>query len=161
MMRNNRLLELLSKYNLKLSTAESCTGGLISKKITDISGSSAVFDCGVCSYANDIKINVLGVKRDTIEKYGAVSAQTAGEMAKGALLLSGADIAISTTGIAGPTGGTDKKPVGLVYICVATRKKCFIKKCLFNASNQKSRGEIRNLAANTALSLAIKVLCNY
>ena len=103
-----QLVELLNEKHLKVATAESCTGGLISERITRVSGSSAVFDCGVCSYANEIKEKVLGVQHDTISVLGAVSAETAIQMAEGVKKLSGADIAVSTTGIAGPTGGTDQ-----------------------------------------------------
>ena len=114
------LVKELSDKNLKIATAESCTGGLISKMITDISGASAVFDCGVCSYANEIKEKVLGVSALDLQTKGAVSDKVAMQMAEGVRKLSGADIGISTTGIAGPTGGTELKPVGTVYIGVST-----------------------------------------
>lgn len=117
------LVGLLSEKGLKIATAESCTGGLISKMITDVSGASAVFDCGVCSYANIIKEKVLGVSAGDLRTKGAVSEEVAKQMAEGVRKLSGADIGISTTGIAGPTGGTDLKPVGTVYIGVSTISK--------------------------------------
>ena len=100
------VVERFTEKELKLATAESCTGGLISERITRVSGASAMFDCGVCSYANEIKEKVLGVRHDTLQILGAVSAETAMQMAEGVKKLSGADIAVSTTGIAGPTGGT-------------------------------------------------------
>ena len=109
----------LREKGVKLATAESCTGGLLSERITAVSGASDVFDFGVCTYANEMKHKVLGVSNETLSVLGAVSAETAMQMAEGARNVSGADLAVSTTGIAGPTGGTPEKPVGLVYIGVA------------------------------------------
>ncbi|MBE6898542.1 MAG: competence/damage-inducible protein A, partial [Ruminococcaceae bacterium] len=108
----------LKEKGLHVATAESCTGGYVSKRITEVDGASSVFDCGVCSYSNDIKEKVLGVSHDTLVAYGAVSEQTAREMAAGVRRLSGAEIGVSTTGIAGPGGGSPEKPVGLVYVAV-------------------------------------------
>lgn len=113
--------DLLLSKNVTISVAESCTGGLISKTLTDIPGISKVFISGVVSYSNDAKINILGVKPETIEKYGAVSKYTAIEMAENVRKISNTDIGISATGIAGPSGGTEEKPVGLVYIAMATK----------------------------------------
>ena len=110
------VVKLLVKNKLKISTAESCTGGLISAAITAVSGSSDVFDEGICTYANTAKMKYLNVPVQTLEKYGAVSEQTALAMAKGMAEQSGSDIALSVTGIAGPTGGTSEKPVGTVYV---------------------------------------------
>ncbi len=110
------IIDLAKKLNKTIAVAESCTGGLVASKLTDVSGSSDVFLGGVVSYSNECKMNVLGVKKDTLEKYGAVSEYTAKEMAKGVNELLRADLTVSTTGIAGPTGGTSEKPVGLVYI---------------------------------------------
>ena len=104
-----------------LTTAESCTGGWVAKTITDIAGSSAVFAYGVVSYSNGAKESLLGVKNSTLEANGAVSESVVEEMAKGALRLSGADIAVAVSGIAGPDGGTDEKPVGTVWFAWATR----------------------------------------
>ena len=101
------LVNALTKAKKRVATAESCTGGMISAAITSVSGASGVFDCGVCSYANFIKHKVVGVREETLNTYGAVSDKTAAEMARGVRLLSGADIGVSTTGIAGPTGGTE------------------------------------------------------
>lgn len=116
----SELVKLVSKKlaetNNILVTAESCTGGMIAAAITDLSGSSSIFDRGFVTYSNEAKIDSLGVKAETLKKYGAVSEQTAKEMAQGALNNSNATIAISVTGIAGPTGGSDGKPIGLVYI---------------------------------------------
>lgn len=104
-----------------VATAESCTGGWIAKTITDIPGSSAVFGYGVVSYSNGAKESILGVKNETIEEHGAVSEQVVHEMANGALHLSGADIAVAVSGVAGPDGGTDDKPVGTVWFAWAVR----------------------------------------
>lgn len=113
--------KLLKEQGAMLATAESCTGGLVARRITETSGSSAYFKGGVVAYSNEIKQQLLGVKNETLEQYGAVSEQTAKEMALGCLNVMGADYAIATTGIAGPTGGSDEKPLGLVYIAVAHR----------------------------------------
>ena len=113
--------KLLKERGAMLATAESCTGGLIARRITETSGSSAYFKGGIVAYSNEIKQQLLGVKNETLEQYGAVSEQTAKEMAFGCLNVMGADYAIATTGIAGPTGGSDEKPLGLVYIAVAKR----------------------------------------
>jgi nicotinamide-nucleotide amidase len=104
-----------------VATAESCTGGWIAKTITDIAGSSAVFGYGIVSYSNGAKESILGVKNETIEEHGAVSEQVVEEMAEGALHLSGADIAVAVSGVAGPDGGTDDKPVGTVWFAWAVR----------------------------------------
>lgn len=145
------VVEALSKKSLKLATAESCTGGMVSSLITDISGSSSVFDCGVCSYANNIKNKVLGVKDETLSAYGAVSEKTAMEMARGVRLLANSDIGVSTTGIAGPLGGSQYKPVGLVYIGISTRDKLFAHKMLLSEKNDPQRRRIRELASVAAL----------
>ena len=116
----------LKKQGKKIATAESCTGGLLSKRITDISGSSDVFETGVVSYANSTKMKLLGVSEEILEKYGAVSEECAKAMAEGMLKLSGADIAISTTGIAGPNGGTAQKPVGLIYMAISDGKNTYV-----------------------------------
>lgn len=149
------LVKILNQKNLKIATAESCTGGMISQMITDVPGSSAVFDYGFCTYANQAKINILGVSADTINTYGAVSENTACEMALGVKKATGADIAISVTGIAGPDGGTDEKPVGLVYIGVAVKDDVYANKFLLARHNSPSRSYIRTLAAKNALKIAI------
>lgn len=151
----NTLVRILREKKLTLSTAESCTGGLVSAALTNVSGSSEVFGFGVCTYANEAKMKLLGVKAETLEKYGAVSEQTAKEMAKGVKNLSGSDIALSLTGIAGPTGGTEEKPVGLVYLGVAAGEKLYAKKLLLAQHNKKDRGFIRTVAVKNALKAAI------
>jgi PncC family amidohydrolase len=119
----NNIVQLLREKNLTLSTAESCTGGLLSGSITEIAGSSAVFGYGLCAYDNDIKEKYLGVSPQTLKDYGAVSAKCAAEMAAGARKCSGADIGVSVTGIAGPDGGTADKPVGTVYFACTYQNK--------------------------------------
>ena len=146
----------LRETGRRVATAESCTGGLISERITRVSGSSEVFDCGVCSYANSIKTKLLGVSEETLTVLGAVSAETAMQMAEGVKKLSGADIAVSTTGIAGPTGGTAEKPVGLVYLGVCSKEKTYaIKLMLGGINNLNSRAYIRKLASDAALFMVL------
>lgn len=122
-----KTLEYIAKYlienNLKIATTESCTGGLLSSKFTDISGSSAFVHLNFVTYSNEAKNKILGVKKETLEKFGAVSEECSYEMAKGLNKVTGADICISTTGIAGPTGGTKEKPVGLMYSTIYTKDK--------------------------------------
>ena len=115
-----KVVKLLREKNLVMSCAESCTGGLIAKRITDVSGSSAVFNCGIVSYSNEIKEKVLNVKSETLMEFGAVSEQTVREMVKGVLTISGADIAVSVSGIAGPNSDNTDKPVGLIYLAVSS-----------------------------------------
>ena len=121
------VVPMLKENNLKLATAESCTGGLVGKRITNVSGASQVFECGIIAYANEIKHRVLGVSEDSLRQYGAVSAEVAEQMAKGALEVSGADIAVSVTGIAGPLSDGTSKPVGLSYIALADKDNVWVK----------------------------------
>jgi len=115
------VVEDLTEAGKAVSTAESCTGGWVAKSITDIPGSSAVFQYGIVSYSNGAKESILGVKNETLEEHGAVSQPVVEEMAKGVLRLSGADIAVAVSGVAGPDGGTDDKPVGTVWFAWAVR----------------------------------------
>ena len=147
----------LTRKKMRIATAESCTGGMISAAITSVSGASSVFDCGVCSYANRIKSKIVGVKEETLATYGAVSDRTAAEMARGVRMLAGADIGVSTTGIAGPLGGSQYKPVGLVYVGVSTAMGLKTEKLLFGENNA-DRQRIRELATAAALYLALKEL---
>ena len=150
------LVKLLSEKKKTIATCESCTGGLVSASITAVPGSSEVFGFGICTYANEAKMRLVGVKADTLEKYGAVSEQTAMEMAEGVRKLSGADIALSLTGIAGPGGGTEEKPVGLVYLGVSVGQKKYAKKMLLGQHATKDREYIRKLAVKNALKTAIE-----
>lgn len=151
----NALLSKLSEKKLTFATAESCTGGLISKRITDLAGSSAVYLGSIISYANEVKERLLGVSADTLKAYGAVSEETAIEMARGTRERLGADIAVSTTGIAGPGGGTDEKPVGLVYVAISSKRGERVKK-LNIAPGRSVRDYVRYLAASNALYLALE-----
>ena len=137
-----------------LATAESCTGGFIAKRITDIAGSSDVFVGSAVTYANEAKIKMLGVKAETLEAHGAVSEEVAIEMAEGIRRVLGADVGISTTGIAGPGGGTDEKPVGTVWIAIATEDGTKTK--LLTLSPQRDRDYIRTVAGTNALALVIE-----
>jgi nicotinamide-nucleotide amidase len=139
---------VLRAQGLKLATAESCTGGMIAAAITDLSGSSDIFDRGFVTYSNQSKIDLLGVLPETLEAYGAVSEQTAGEMVIGALSRSGADLSVAVTGIAGPSGGSAEKPVGLVYIGIGRKgSKPSVHRHVFPGG----RSEVRQQAAQTAL----------
>ena len=153
------LVDTLIKKKLRTATAESCTGGMISAAITSVSGASGVFDCGVCSYANFIKSKLVDVKEETLATYGAVSDKTAMEMARGVRILSGADVGVSTTGIAGPLGGTPYKPVGLVYIGVSTEMGLKYEKMLLGEGDNDRR-RIRELATSAALYFALKAIEN-
>jgi len=134
-MNKQKIIENLIKKNIKIATAESCTGGLLAKTITDIPGSSAIFDVGLITYSNQSKIKLLDVNPETLEKHGAVSEQVAIEMANGLKKITDCDIAISITGIAGPTGATKNKPIGLVYIAINDK----IHKCNFQGNRQEIR----------------------
>lgn len=148
------LIKKLEDKGMKVAVAESCTGGLISKLLTDEAGVSEVYDCGVCSYANHIKEKVLGVKDKTLKDFGAVSPQTACEMAQGVRLLANADVGVSTTGVAGPTGGTPEKPVGTVFIGISTKDETRVIKADFTAK-KNNRDKNRQLAAYLAIYCVI------
>lgn len=136
--------EKLKKHNLKIATAESCTGGLIGHTLTNISGSSNYFDRGIISYSNKAKIKLLDVSKKTLEKHGAVSEQVAYEMAEGIRKKSQVDIGVSSTGIAGPTGGTKEKPVGLVYIGFSNVGKTIVEKHVFDKDRLGNKEETVN-----------------
>lgn len=142
-MRDERILKNVSdqlrKNNLTVATAESCTGGLLAHLLTNISGSSEYFERGVITYSNKSKMELLGVPQETIKEYGAVSKQTAKAMAIGIKEQANVDIGISTTGITGPTGGTKEKPVGLVYIGIATSRKTEVKRFLFSKDRLQNK----------------------
>ncbi|MBD9209065.1 MAG: CinA family protein [Clostridiales bacterium] len=145
-----KIVETLKARGEVFCTAESCTGGQISKTVTDLAGVSAVFFGGVVSYANEIKEKLLGVRHKTLEKYGAVSEQTAAEMATGAVRALGADFSVAVTGIAGPDGGSEEKPVGLVYIACADKNgNVKVTKNLFSGD----RKAVRDQTTKTALQM--------
>lgn len=146
---------LLRRHNLTLATAESCTGGLLGGIITAEAGSSDYYWGGVVSYSNKTKESLLGVSSESLRRYGAVSKEVAGEMSMGAIKCFQTDLALAVTGVAGPGGGTEEKPVGLVYIALADSKGAInTKKCLFTGN----RESIRNMSVETALDMLRKHL---
>ena len=148
------LVRILIKKKLKISFAESCTGGLIASTITSISGASKVFNLGLVTYSNQAKINVLKVNKNIITKYGAVSHECCLEMVNNLSKISKANINVSITGIAGPEGGTKQKPVGLVYIGVKKGNKTQINKCIFKSRNRSS---IQKATVKKTLDLVFRV----
>lgn len=148
------VVSLLTKYGLSITTAESCTGGLVAGTLVNVAGASDVFNCGFVTYSNKCKKKLIGVKKSTLDKYGAVSEQTAKEMAKGAKKEAKADVAIATTGIAGPGGGSDEKPVGLVYIGCAVKDKVFVEEFKFSGN----RAKVRQSTTAAALTMAWKYI---
>lgn len=148
------LVEILTKKQYKITTAESCTGGLVAATIVNVSGASEVFQAGFVTYANEAKEKELGVKSETLQTYGAVSEKTAKEMAIGCAAHAKAQVGISTTGIAGPGGGTAEKPVGLVYIGCAVRSNVYVEKNLFSGDRQ----QVRRQAADRAIGFALECI---
>ena len=136
---SQKITRLLKKKKLKISFAESCTGGLLSNAITSVSGSSKIFNFGLVAYSNESKIRVLKVPKKIIKKYGAVSQEVAKEMVKGVWKKDKLNIALSITGIAGPTGQTKKKRVGLIYIGLKSKKGTIVNEFNFKGNRQKIR----------------------
>ncbi|MGB1289536.1 MAG: nicotinamide-nucleotide amidase [Porticoccaceae bacterium] len=134
-----QLGEILCKKNAKLTIAESCTGGAISEAITSVSGSSQWFEFGFVTYANSAKRQLLGVSEETLEQYGAVSEQVVKQMAQGAIKQSEADYAIAVSGVAGPDGGTEEKPVGTVWVCWQTPSQIWTHKLVLSGDRQAVR----------------------
>ncbi len=153
------VVHLLTEKHQTVATAESCTGGLVAKRITDIPGSSDVFHMGVVTYSNDIKTKLLGVPEEMLAKYSAVSPQVAKRMAQGIQERSGADYGIGVTGLAGPGGGTPEKPVGLVYIALSDGKDVWVR-TMTHTVRSKGRGYIRLLAASNALDMVRRRVLN-
>ncbi len=149
-------VRLLKEKKLTLSAAESCTGGLLSKRVTDISGSSEVFFGGAVTYSNEMKEKFLGVKHKTLAEFGAVSEPVARQMAEGIKRESGADLGIGITGIAGPGGGSEEKPVGLVYVALAAKDGTWCRK--LNMGSYGGRDMIRTRSASSALDMVIRYL---
>ena len=149
---SQNVVRLLKKKRLKISFAESCTGGLLSSTITTISGSSKIFTVGLVTYSNQSKINILKVPKNVIRKHGAVSYETCLSMVKNLSKISKTNIAVSITGIAGPKGGAKQKPVGLVFIGIKKGNKTLVKKYLFK---NKKRNLIQRVTVNEALNLIL------
>ena len=152
---SQKIVRLLRKKRLKISFAESCTGGLLSSSITSISGSSKVFTIGLVTYSNQSKISALKVPKKTIRKHGAVSYETCLAMVKNLSKISKTNISVSITGIAGPKGGTKKKPVGLIFIGIKKDNKTLVRKYLFK---NKKRTSIQRAAVNKALNLILSFI---
>lgn len=146
------VVKVMTTQAKKLVTVESCTGGLIAAVITQIPGASKIFDYGLVTYSNQVKSDLVKVRPETLEEYGAVSPQTAREMVKGGLVLSNADFGVSVTGIAGPGGGSKNKPVGLVYIASGDHDKVIVEKNRFTGT----REEIREATVNKALEMIME-----
>jgi len=148
------IAELIREYQIRtgklltIGTAESATGGRIADKLTNVPGSSDYFKGSVVAYSNEVKINLLGVKRETIESYGAVSEQTAIEMSQGGRKLLGVDICISDTGIAGPSGGSPEKPVGLFYLGLSAKGEKLSQKCVFHGSREENKKDAAEAMLN-------------
>jgi len=147
----NTVLELCKAKKLTVTTAESCTGGLVAAALTHIAGSSAVVDRGFVTYTNEAKMQMLGVTEATLKTHGAVSRECAQEMANGALAQSGASLAVSVTGIAGPTGATPGKPIGLVFFCAASRSGHVI--AHESRYGDIGRAQVRHASALQALAM--------
>ena len=152
---SKKVVKLLVKKKLKISFAESCTGGLLSSSITSVSGSSKVFTLGLVTYSNQAKINVLKVPKKIIIKNGAVSYETCLSMVINLNKISKTNISVSITGVAGPKGGTIQKPVGLVFIGIKKNNKTLVKKFLFKS---KKRNTIQRSAVNKALNLILSFI---
>ena len=150
------VIRFLKKNHLTLCTAESCTGGLIAKRLTDVSGASEVFFGGCVTYTNEIKERLLGVSHETLAAHGAVSAETASEMARGARLRLGTDVAVSATGLAGPGGGTPELPVGTVFIGISTKDGEQVRR--LSLSPMRSRDYIRKVSVANALDMVLHTL---
>ncbi len=150
----HRILRLLEKRRLTLALAESCTGGLVSHRLTNVPGTSRFLKCAIVAYSNDAKSRLLGVSALLIRRHGAVSAEVAAAMARGALKVGRARVALGITGIAGPAGGTKRKPVGLVYIGIATPRTAFAREFRFKGT----RTAVKNKSATAALKLLLRSL---
>ena len=151
-----KAVKALSKKKMTVSTAESCTGGLISKLFTDVPGSSAVLNGGIVAYTNDVKMNVLGISPETIENHTEISFECAAEMAECTRKLFGSDIGISTTGFAGPTGGNENDPVGTVYVGFSTKNELTVYRIPFG--DFTSRSGIRKCSAYFAIRYILAIL---
>ncbi len=149
-----KIVEELIRRGYTITTAESCTGGLLAGRVLNVSGASSVYNEGYITYSNEAKVRLLGVSHETLETYGAVSEQTAREMAFGAAKAANANVGLSTTGIAGPGGGTLEKPVGLVYVGCSINGETSVQECRFGGDRQENR----EMSVEAALKLLIKQL---
>ena len=149
-----RIAELLTEKGLTITTAESCTGGLIAGRLIAAPGISAVYREGFVTYSNEAKEKRLGVSHETLERFGAVSAQTAEEMARGVRLTAEADVSVVSTGIAGPGGGTPEKPVGLVYLAASFGEQLIVRECHFDGD----RAQVRAAAVECAMDMLLTLL---
>jgi PncC family amidohydrolase len=152
---NKKIISLIRRKKMKLAIAESCTGGMLSSAITSISGSSKVFSMGLVTYSNQAKTNILKVNQKIMKKYGAVSVQCCLAMVNNLSKISKSKVCVSITGIAGPKGGSKKKPVGLVYIGIRIGKKVFVNKCNFK---DKGRAYIQRQTVKKSLNLLLKLV---
>lgn len=151
-----RIASILRKRGWQLASAESCTGGLVSSRMTDLSGSSEFIRANFVTYSNEAKVKYLGVEQKTLDRYGAVSAQTAHEMVCGLMLHTACDVAVATTGIAGPTGGTEEKPTGTIYVGVKIKDKVFVER--FNLNPKYSRTRMKRKFTKQALEFLLEQL---
>ena len=152
---NKKIISLIKRKKMKLAIAESCTGGMLSSAITSLSGSSKVFTMGLVTYSNQAKTSILKVPQKIIKKYGAVSVQCSMSKVNNLSKISNSHINISITGIAGPKGGTRKKPVGLVFIGFKFKNKIFVNKYLFK---NKTRNNFQKITANTVLKTILSII---
>lgn len=156
-----RVVKYMIARSISLSTAESCTGGLLSQMITSVAGASQIFIGGVCSYTEQMKMKALGVKKDTLDRFTVYSPQVASEMSEGVMKLTGSDAAIGVTGIAGPTGGSKDKPVGTVYVSVRFGAKEVVKDlALYKEYEKMDRNFIRSITAQKALLMLEELMLN-
>ena len=152
---NKKIISLIKRKKMKLAIAESCTGGMLSSAFTSVSGSSKVFTMGLVTYSNQAKTNILKVNQKIIKKYGAVSVQCCLAMVNNLSKISKSKVCVSITGIAGPKGGSKKKPVGLVFIGIRVRKKVIINKCNFK---NKGRSYIQRQTVKKSLNLLFRLI---
>tara|TARA_B100001063_G_scaffold119457_1_gene111584 strand:- start:56 stop:535 length:480 start_codon:yes stop_codon:yes gene_type:complete len=152
---NKKIISLIKRKKMKLAIAESCTGGMLSSAITSVSGSSKVFTMGLVTYSNQTKTNILKVNQKTIKKYGAVSVQCCLAMVNNLSKISKSKVCVSITGIAGPKGGSKKKPVGLVFIGIRVKKKVIVNKCNFK---NKGRAYIQRQTVKKSLNLLLRLI---
>ena len=151
------LVRILFERALRITTAESCTGGMLSARLINVPGVSDAYKAGMVTYSNKAKRRLLGVKKSTLDKYGAVSARTAEEMAKGAAIVTKADVAVAITGLAGPDGGSKEKPVGLVYIACNIKGKITVQEFHFKGN----RAKIREATTSAALMMMRRGMLEY